>query len=129
MTERETPQQYADRIAKWMRANPGQIHPERRDRFGNDWDEDGPTFQPAPRQCSRCRHLWSAELWTCTAFPAGIPAAILTNAFDHRKPYLGDGGVRFERLPSGQAAGMRRDPAEVAPGLLEAADALRKEDL
>lgn len=124
MTERETAEQYFQRMAAWSRANPGKIHPERLDRYG--W-EKGDTTEIRPRQCRRCRHLWSAETWTCAAFPSGIPAAILTNTFDHRKPYLGDGGIRYSRVPAGQEPGMRRDPAEVAPGLLEAADALRKE--
>jgi hypothetical protein len=33
---------------------------------------------------------------TCEAFPAGIPAAIWDDGFDHRQPFDGDGGVRFE---------------------------------
>lgn len=125
MSERETSEQYFARMAAWSRANPGKIHPERLDRFGF---EEGDATAVRPNQCGRCRHLFSAELWTCAAFPAGIPAAILTNEFDHRKPYLGDGGIRYEPLPAGQTAGLRRDPTEVAPGLLEAANALRRED-
>jgi len=31
----------------------------------------------------------------CVAFPSGIPAAIFQGRFDHRRPYAGDGGVRF----------------------------------
>ncbi len=34
--------------------------------------------------------------FACAAFPDGIPAAIYVEGFDHRHPYPGDGGVRFE---------------------------------
>lgn len=33
---------------------------------------------------------------TCTAFPEGIPAAIMDNEIDHRQPVAGDNGIRFE---------------------------------
>lgn len=32
---------------------------------------------------------------TCAAFPGGIPDEILFEGFDHRKPFPGDGGIRF----------------------------------
>lgn len=31
----------------------------------------------------------------CSAFPKGIPQAILTNRQDHRKPIKGDNGIQF----------------------------------
>lgn len=93
MTEHETSAQYFARMRAWATANPGKIHPERLERFG--WEE-GDTTAITPPQCSVCANLIDPELWQCRAFPDGIPAAILTGAFDHTKPYLGDHGVRFE---------------------------------
>jgi len=48
--------------------------------------------------CKQCRH-WS-ELdfsgYKCKAFPNGIPEEIITSEHDHRKPYPGDNGIRYE---------------------------------
>lgn len=46
-------------------------------------------------QCVWCRHR-SAGGQRCRAFPAGIPVEILRNRHDHRHPFGGDHGVRFE---------------------------------
>jgi hypothetical protein len=32
----------------------------------------------------------------CAAFPGGIPTPILLLEADHREPYPGDNGIRFE---------------------------------
>lgn len=53
-------------------------------------------------QCAYCRHKRSGP--TCTAFPDGIPTAILSNGHDHRRPYPGDHGVRFEPFDADAAA-------------------------
>lgn len=54
--------------------------------------------------CIACVHRHGAD---CTAFPDGIPEEILFEGFDHREPYPGDNGVRFE-----VRAGYERDLTE-----------------
>ncbi len=41
---------------------------------------------------------------TCAAYPDGIPDAILTDGYDHRKPYRGDNGIRYSVAPGQEAA-------------------------
>ena len=36
------------------------------------------------------------DRYGCEAYPDGIPDAIVLGYADHRKPYKGDGGKRFE---------------------------------
>ena len=49
-------------------------------------------------QCAFCRHLTRpvARGWPCAAFPKGVPDQIYSNKHDHREPYPGDGGIRWE---------------------------------
>ncbi|MGI5180295.1 hypothetical protein ACQEVZ_28650 [Dactylosporangium sp. CA-152071] len=54
-------------------------------------------------QCWACRHYRSwvespahLRTSTCAAFPEGIPQTIFFGGADHREPYLGDNGVRWE---------------------------------
>lgn len=44
-------------------------------------------------RCHQCAHYRGNQL--CIAFPRGIPNEIYNHAFDHRKPYFGDGGFQF----------------------------------
>lgn len=49
-----------------------------------------------PIQCGNCKHRTPGDGFPrCDAFDK-IPMDILTNRFNHTKPYPGDGGVRFE---------------------------------
>lgn len=53
------------------------------------------TIEP---QCFDCVHLEEGKRpMRCAAFPDGIPEVILLNKHDHRKPYPGDHGIRFEQ--------------------------------
>ncbi len=45
-------------------------------------------------QCVTCRHFRTEG--DCKAFPDGIPYAIRSNLHDHRQPYEGDQGVRWQ---------------------------------
>jgi len=49
---------------------------------------------PQNRQCISCKHY--RMLHRCTAFPDRIPEAIMLGEHDHRKPYKGDNGIRWE---------------------------------
>ena len=56
--------------------------------------------EPQISQCIRCR-WWKAGLPpTCAAFPQAIPDVMLRNQHDHRQPYPGDKGIRFEPKPA-----------------------------
>lgn len=48
-------------------------------------------------QCFDCKHFdRDKKGMVCAAFPAGIPNPILLADHDHREPFEGDGGIRFE---------------------------------
>ncbi len=56
-----------------------------------------------PPICISCIHYRTRSLEylgpACKAFPDGIPTKITVGGFDHRKPYRGDHGVRWELNP------------------------------
>ena len=60
----------------------------------------GPGEFPSERfpLCVACQRLRRPVRgrWTCAAFPGGIPAPLLNASADHRAPYPGDQGIRFE---------------------------------
>ena len=52
-------------------------------------------------QCLCCRHFVSGIRSPdgeprCAAFPDGIPHEVFFTTVDHRKPYPGDNGIRWE---------------------------------
>ena len=47
-----------------------------------------------PPMCLRCAKYRNGL--KCDAFPERIPTDILRSRHDHREPYPGDNGVRFE---------------------------------
>ncbi len=52
---------------------------------------------PQSDQCLTCRHYEGD--FACAAFPTRIPQIVLTGSHDHREPYQGDHGIRWEPLP------------------------------
>ena len=50
-------------------------------------------------QCVFCWHCHLPASAICDAYPEGIPDGILQRGLDHRKPYPGDHGIRFEPKP------------------------------
>lgn len=69
--------------------------------------------------CASCTHCGAARAetlapgrtgLTCTAFPDGIPRAIVDMEHDHRLPYPGDNGVLFEATDA-EAVERRFGPA------------------
>jgi len=48
-------------------------------------------------QCLSCRHfVWEGREKICTAFTDRIPEDLYGNMYDHRYPYDGDHGIRWE---------------------------------
>ena len=59
--------------------------------------------------CGNCKHLYPEDRkkmsmyrtvrhFRCNAFPKGVPYEILMWKHDHREPYKGDNGIRFEPI-------------------------------
>lgn len=61
--------------------------------------DDEPTFRLVGI-CHKCVHLRPGMGGrVCTAYPGGIPPAILRGDHDHHKPYPGDKGIQFKQRP------------------------------
>ena len=54
----------------------------------------------ASPDCMDCANLNREDIYglTCKAFPDGIPDAIINGERNHREPFKGDGGIRFEKF-------------------------------
>lgn len=59
---------------------------------------------PVNFYCLGCKHY--IAFGQCRAFDKEIPTDIWLGQNDHRKPYRGDNGIRFEPLPE------RKPPAD-----------------
>ena len=44
-------------------------------------------------QCRNC--VFRTTLFTCKAYPEGIPQGIYLNEVDHRRPYPGDNDIQY----------------------------------
>lgn len=66
------------------------------------------TTYPAP-MCVDCKnlHRGNDEAFTCNAYPDAIPFEILSSQHDHRFPFPGDRGIRFEPVDEAAAARWR----------------------
>ncbi len=73
-----------------------------------------------PPQCLACIHLSEGGPLTCAAYPKGIPTAILDGRHDHREPWPGDKGIRFQPRP---------DTTITIDALLAAQQAVSSDDL
>ncbi|MDI6716974.1 MAG: hypothetical protein QME63_08535 [Actinomycetota bacterium] len=67
-------------------------------------DDKGVNYPIYGDQCARCQHLFlkrpeSGIGSACKAFPERIPREILDGKHDHKLPFPGDRGIRFEPKP------------------------------
>lgn len=61
--------------------------------------------------CVGCKHLVGGV--RCKAYPGGIPREILRGNHDHREPFAGDGGMRFDPIKGGTDGKGEEVPGEL----------------
>jgi hypothetical protein len=66
-------------------------------------------------ECGRFNTADTTRL-TCAAFPAGIPEAIVLSAHDHRQPFPGDSGLRFEPVDPDRVGEITNNPLLLRKG-------------
>jgi hypothetical protein len=71
----------------------------------------------AAPQCIKCSRYSGDH--TCEAFPCGIPDEIFLGAYDHRRPYPGDDGIRFDKKSEHGSAGSHYDESGGEGGIGE----------
>ena len=82
--------------------------------------------------CSICKDKHQDSLTfrslfpTCDAFPDGIPEAVRKNRIDHRKPFAGDNGIRFELAEDSEASRQLLDSFD---SLFENKDKLNRKNI
>lgn len=62
--------------------------------------------------CMECTHLNKDRrgVFSCAAFPDGIPTAIVESRFDHQQPMEGDHGIRFTPRYPDRVGAYTRNP-------------------
>lgn len=65
------------------------------------WHEGEAEMKVIQMQCRRCKHFAGGLHPSCQAFPNSIPGQIYLNKVDHRQPFDGDQGIRWEPLEPG----------------------------
>ncbi len=49
--------------------------------------------------CNQCKHFNRSSINViCTAYPKGIPVQIIKNIVNHKKPFINDNGIIFEKI-------------------------------
>jgi len=59
------------------------------------WKPGDATLERVDSQCLKCKHYHPSR-GSCEAFPDVTPGPIFSNRHDHRQPYTGDQGIRWE---------------------------------
>ena len=75
--------------------------------------------------CQECRHRIGAGCLACAAFPMRIPREIWNGERDHKSPYPGDQGIRFEPMTEADHERKRQLAAVAAKRIEQLTDRVR----